>query len=69
MQALARSLEDNHHVKRWRDGKMIQRRTAAAMEVTQKQFRRVNGYRDIPVVVTALRVHAEKVSQEARKVA
>jgi len=30
---------------------------------------RVNGYRDIPVLVTALRVHAEKVSQEARKVA
>lgn len=37
------------NVKRWRDGKMIQRWTAAGMEVAQKQFRRVNGYRDIPV--------------------
>ncbi|MGH2800449.1 MAG: transposase [Thermoleophilaceae bacterium] len=57
------------NVKRWRDGKMIQRWTAAGMEVAQKQFRRVNGYRDIPILVAALRAHAEKVSQEGRKVA
>ena len=57
------------NVKRCRDGKMIQRWTAAGMEVAQKQFRRVNGYRDIPILVAALRAHAEKVSQEGRKVA
>jgi transposase-like protein len=57
------------NVKRWRDGKMIQRWTAAGMEVAQKQFRRVNGYRDIPVLVAALQAHVEKVSQEGRKVA
>lgn len=57
------------NVKRWRDGKMIQRWTAAGMEVAQKQFRRVNGYSDIPILVAALRVHTEKVSQEGRKVA
>ncbi|MGH2752547.1 MAG: IS256 family transposase [bacterium] len=57
------------NVKRWRDGKMIQRWTAAGLEVAQKQFRRVNGYRDMRILVAALRAHAEKVSQEGRKVA
>jgi len=57
------------NVKRWRDGKMIRRWTAAGMEVAQKQFRRVNGYSAIPKLIAALRVHAEKVSQEGRKVA
>lgn len=57
------------NVKRWRDGKMIQRWTAAGMEVAQRQFRRVNGYRDMRILIAALHAHAEKVSQEGRKVA
>ncbi len=57
------------NVKRWRSGTMIQRWTAAGLEVAQKQFRRVNGYRDIPILIAALRMHAEKVSEEGCRVA
>ncbi len=57
------------NVKRWRDGKMVKRWTAAGLEVAQSQFRRVNGYRDLPILTAALQRHAEKVSQEGRKVA
>lgn len=34
------------NVKRWRDGKMVCRWMAVGMVVAQRQFRRVNGYRD-----------------------
>jgi putative transposase len=35
------------NVKRWRDGKMIERWTAAGMLKAEKRFYRVQGYRDI----------------------
>ena len=38
------------NVKRWRDGKMVKCWTAAGLEVAQSQFRRVNGYRDLPIL-------------------
>lgn len=48
---------------------MVKRWTAADREIAQSQFRRVNGYRDLPILTEALQRHAEKVSQEGRKVA
>ncbi|CAN5556802.1 hypothetical protein BH20ACT21_BH20ACT21_23070 [soil metagenome] len=56
--SIARTVMRN--VKRWRDGKMVKRWTAAGLEVAEKQFRRVNGYRDIPVLVAALRAMPRK---------
>lgn len=35
------------NVKRWRDGKMVLRWVAAGMLEAEKQFRRINGYRDL----------------------
>lgn len=39
------------NVKRWRDGTMVERWVAAGMTVAQRQFRRVNGYRDLHVLI------------------
>jgi hypothetical protein len=36
---------------------------SAGMEVAAGQFRRVRGYRDIPMLAAALRAHAERVSE------
>lgn len=36
------------NVKRWRNGKMALRWTAAGMLEAEKQFRRIRGYRDLP---------------------
>ena len=38
------------NVKRWRDGKMIKRWTAAGILEAEKRFYRVQGYRDIPAL-------------------
>jgi len=46
-----------HHarrVKRWQHGEMALRWTAAGMLAAQAQFRRVNGYRQLPALLTAL---------------
>jgi len=42
------------NVKRWRDGDMRQRWTAAGMLEAEKQFRRVKGFRQIPSLIAAL---------------
>ncbi|MGH2759979.1 MAG: transposase [Actinomycetota bacterium] len=58
--------EVTRNVKRWRDGTMVCRWTAAGMVVAQRQFRRVNGYRDMHVLIAALKQHAQGMSvQEA----
>lgn len=41
-------------VKRWRGGQMILRWICAGMEEAQKKFRRIRGYRKMPVLKTAL---------------
>ncbi len=38
----------------WRDGSMILRWTAAGVLEAERQFRRVNGYRDLPLLRAAL---------------
>ena len=52
MISVARTVTDN--VKRWRNGAMILRWTAAGVLEAERQFRRVNGYRDLPLLRAAL---------------
>ncbi len=47
------------NVKRWRDGQMILRWTAAGVLEAEKQFRRVNGYRDLQLLRIALEARAQ----------
>jgi putative transposase len=49
------------NVKRWKDGDMRLRWTAAGMEAAAGQFRRVKGYRQLPKLAAALR-HAVGVN-------
>lgn len=54
------------NVKRWRSGAMVLKWTAVGMEVAEKQFRKVNGYKQISVLIEALAAHVKEVScQEA----
>ena len=43
------------NVKRWRDGNMIRRWTAAAILEAQRGFRRLRGYKGMPALIRALR--------------
>ncbi|HWI70960.1 MAG TPA: IS256 family transposase [Baekduia sp.] len=58
------------NVKRWQDGDMRKRWTAAGMLVAQQQFRRIIGYRDLAKLVIAIERHAllvaakDQVAQE-----
>ena len=52
MISVARTVTGN--VKRWRDGQMILRWTAAGVLEAEKQFRRVKGYRDLQLLSIAL---------------
>jgi putative transposase len=51
------------HVKRWRDGDMRRRWTAAGMLVAEQQFRRIIGYRDLAKLVVAIERHAILAAQ------
>ena len=42
------------NVKRWQDGDMRKRWTAAGMLVADKQFRRIKGYRQLANLATAI---------------
>jgi hypothetical protein len=60
------------NVKRWRPRsktRMIERWCAAGLLIAERQFRRVKGYREIPVLVAALKAHAEHVSEAGARVA
>jgi len=45
------------NVKRWQDGDMRKRWTAAGMLVAEQQFRRITGYRDLAKLVIAIERH------------
>jgi len=42
------------NVHRWRDGRMLVRWIAAALQEVRRGFRRVRGYRDLPTLIAAL---------------
>ena len=48
----------NRNVTRWRDGQMVLRWTAAGMLNAERSFRRINGYKQMPQLVDALRRRA-----------
>ncbi len=50
------------NVKRWRDGDMRKRWTAAGMLVAEQQFRRIIGYRDLAKLVIAIERHAARTA-------
>ena len=54
------------NVKRWQDGDMRKRWTAAGMLVAEQQFRRIIGYRDLAKLVIAIERHAILVAQKNR---
>ena len=45
------------NVKRWQDGDMRKRWTAAGMLVAEQQFRRIIGHRDLATLVIAIERH------------
>jgi hypothetical protein len=49
------------NVKRWRDGDIRKRWTAAGMLVAEQQFLRIIGYRDLAKLVIAIDRHADRV--------
>ena len=51
------------NVKRWQDGDMRKRWTAAGMLVAEQQFRRIIGYRDLAKLVIAVERHASLAAQ------
>jgi putative transposase len=60
MISIARTTMRN--VKRWKDGQMVCRWTAAGMLNAARSFRRVKGCKDMPTLVIALARHAEEVT-------
>jgi transposase-like protein len=65
--SVARTVMRN--VKRWRDGAMADRWTAAGMLEAEQQSRRVKGYKDLPKLVGALRSRVANVSSADATVA
>jgi putative transposase len=53
------------NVKRWRDGQMVLRWTAAGMGEATKQFRRVNGYLHLPALRAALDAAVTPTKEDA----
>jgi putative transposase len=54
------------NVKRWQDGDMRKRWTAAGMLVAEQQFRRIIGYRDLAKLVIAIERHTMLVASNNR---
>ena len=54
--------EHSANVKRWRDGQMVLRWSAAGMGEAAKQFRRVNGHLHLPALRKALDAEAAGMS-------
>ncbi len=61
--SVARTVTGN--VKRWRDGTMIVRRTAASILEAEKQVRRINGLGDLQLLHIALKAYLEPIETAA----
>ena len=64
MNSIARDVTGN--VKRWKNGKMVVRWMAAGLLDAEKRFRRVKGYRDMPMLRVALRRHHQGLESTRR---
>jgi hypothetical protein len=69
---ISRTRQVKRNVKRWRGGQMVLRWAAAGVLEAVKGFRRVNGYKEMPKLVAALRARDQQlglVVNAAEKVA
>jgi len=64
MNSIARDVTGN--VKRWKNGKMVVRWMAAGLLDAEKRFRRVKGYRDMPMLRVALRRYHQGLESTRR---
>ena len=64
MISIARDVTGN--VKRWKNGKMVMRWMAAGLLDAEKRFRRVKGYRDLPMLRVTLRRQHQGVESTRR---
>jgi transposase-like protein len=64
MISIARDVTGN--VKRWKNGKMVVRWMAAGLLDAEKRFRRVKGYRDLPMLRVALRKYHQGLESTRR---
>ncbi len=51
-----------HNVKHWSNGKQVERWTAASVMENEKNFRRIKGYRALPVLIDTL----ERISEQSQ---
>ena len=58
-----------NRVGRWKDGDMVQRWVASAFLATEKNFRRIQGYKDLWALDTILNAKVEKVVASKERVA
>jgi putative transposase len=49
------------NVKRWCDGKMVKRWIAASVLEAQRGFRRLRGYKGMPILIRAVLDYAEQI--------
>jgi len=59
----------SRNVKRWQGGKMVIRWVSAAILEAEKKFRRVQGWRDIEILIRALEATEQKQRAETKRVA
>jgi transposase-like protein len=59
----------NRNVKRWRDGQMVLRWTAAGMRNAARSFRRLKGYRQMDQLTAALHRHAHPTTARRHQTA
>lgn len=55
----------NRNVKRWRDGKMVRRWVALGVTEAARKFRRLKGFREMPVLIRALEEKSVQLASEA----
>jgi transposase-like protein len=60
--------EIGRRVKRWQNGTMVLRWTAAGVLEAERGFRKLAGYRAIPILVAALRAHDVQFNRTERRV-
>jgi putative transposase len=51
------------NVKRWRDGSMVRRWVATSILESERGFRRLRGFRGMPILIAALRRGAEQITR------
>lgn len=67
MNSISRTAMRN--VKHWRSGTMVCRWTAASLEVAAVKFRRVKGYRELPLLLAALAARTQTLTEQAARIA